>query len=150
MKLFKLIQFYFCWMYLINFSTHEITDRIELTIYRHKRTAKNGECKHKGHLMKRLGWFTGDGSRKLQKWIYLGRSRRVCVQLIGARGEPVIYLWPAKKKNQRKYSRQTFISSNNKAASLLFLSQQVREKPTLNSRLMSNEKPLIEQKKRGK
>ena len=51
------------------------------------------------------------------------------------------------KKNQRKYSRQTFISSNNKAASLLFLSQQVREKPTLNSRLMSNEKPLIEQKK---
>ena len=55
MKSFKLIQFYFCWMYLINFSTHEITDRIELTIYRHKRTTKNGECKHKGHLMKRLG-----------------------------------------------------------------------------------------------
>ena len=54
------------------------------------------------------------------------------------------------KKNQRKYSCATFISSNNKAASLLFLSQQVREKPSLNSRLMSNEKPLIEQKKKRK
>ena len=26
----------------------------------------------------------------------------MCVQLIGARGEPVIYLWPEKKKKSKK------------------------------------------------